>query len=365
MPASQILDHLETKFTPQTPYHDLNTSPQHSSIHLLHRHERSAGTHMVHLLTKPLRSQFGRPKKKYPHGSPSLKPTKVIHKTCSISERTVCDIHIYDVVPRKQKKEGVSAFTKRIYYFCGGGWQSPASPQHWQLVAKLARSVPETCVSLVSYPLAPANAAPVCFPWLMRLYREVMREAEEEGHKVIFAGDSSGANLVLGLVLEALREDEEKRKSIEEGGPEGMEQQMTSAHPVALLVISPSTDLTRSNPEIEKLKNVDPLLTPEFIKETAKAWLGDWDATDRRVSPIFADISLLAKAAIQVHGVTGGFDILAPDAVMFRNNCQEEGVKGEWLEWEKQMHCFPLTWCYGLREGRESVGWITDVLRKE
>lgn len=193
---------------------------------------------------------------------------------------------------------------------------------------------------------------------LLKLYRTLLQSAEEEGHKVILAGDSSGGNIVLSLVLEALREDEESKAMIEG-------EQTNIPHPVAIMAISPSTDLTRSNPEIEKLKQFDPLLTPDFVKQTAKAWKGDWDATDRRISPISADVSLLAKRQIKVHGVTGGYDILAPDAVAFRKKCEENGVSGEWLEWEQQMHCFVLTWPYGLREGREGVGWMIDVLKKE
>jgi acetyl esterase/lipase len=218
--------------------------------------------------------------------------------------------------------------------------------------------MPETVISIVSYPLAPRNAAPVTFPWLLKLYRHLVQEAEEEGVRLIFAGDSSGGNIVLGLVLEALREDEQTKASFEE-------QDKHIPHPVAVMAISPSTDLTRSNPEIEKIAPLDPILTPDFVKTTAKAWKGDWDATDSRISPINADVSLLAKRGIHVHGVTGGFDILAPDAIVFRNLLEKERVSGEWLEWEKQMHCFVLTWPYGLREGREGVGWIVDVLKKE
>jgi acetyl esterase/lipase len=190
------------------------------------------------------------------------------------------------------------------------------------------------------------------------MYRALLLGAEEEGHRVIMAGDSSGANIVLSVVLEALREDEEVQDL-------SIEEEKHISHPTAVMVISPSTDLTRSNPEIENLQHLDPMLTPKFVRDTAKAWLGEWEATDRRVSPINADISLLATAGVKVHGVTGGYDILAPDAVMFRNKCEEAEVEGEWLEWEKQMHCFVLTWPYGLREGRESVGWMLEVLKKE
>jgi len=221
----------------------------------------------------------------------------------------------------------------------------------------MARDVPGTTVSLVSYPLAPKNPAPLAFPWLMRFYRQVLDMAYEANERVVLAGDSAGANIVLSLVLEAVREDALAGHEIGAKGAKG--------RPEAVVAICPSTDLTRSNPRIDELAKSDPILTPAFVKQTAKAWHADWDPTDRRVSPINADISLLAQSGIQVHGITGGFDILSPDAIIFRDMLEKEGVQGKWLHWEKQMHCFVLTQAYGVREATEAIDWVMDVLKAE
>lgn len=221
----------------------------------------------------------------------------------------------------------------------------------------MARDVPGTTVSLVSYPLAPNNPAPTAFPWLMRFYRQVLDIAHEEKERVVFAGDSAGGNIVLSLVLEAVREDAAAGKEISIKGAKG--------RPEAIVAICPSTDLTRSNPKIEELAKSDPILTPDFVRQTAKAWQGDWDPTDRRLSPVNADVSLLAQSGIQVHGITGGSDILSPDGIIFRDMCDKEGVHGKWLHWEKQMHCFVLTQAYGVREATEAIDWVMDVLKAE
>lgn len=187
----------------------------------------------------------------------------------------------------------------------------------------------------------------------MRFYRQIMEEADEVNEKIYIAGDSSGGNIVLSLVLEALREDDQ------------MDIDAKRAHPVAIFATCPSTDLTRSNPDIKKTEKADPMLTVKFVKSTAKAWCGDWDPADRRVSPVNADVSLLAKYGVHVHGITAGHDLLSPDGIIFRNKLQENGVSGQWLHWEKQMHCFILTYPYGLREAREAVDWVADVLKAE
>ncbi|KAF2800379.1 esterase/lipase [Melanomma pulvis-pyrius CBS 109.77] len=348
--ATDTLDDMSTTMK-ESPI----SSRKDSSITITHRTKRSLYTHFIHVLIHPFRNHMGRPTKQHPAGSINLKPHKIILRTCTVSERTVCDIHVYDILPKRTSTKEVR---RRIYYFCGGGWQSEPSGQHWQLCAKLASQMPDTAISVVSYPLAPKNAAPTSFPKLLTLYRTLLQAADEAGDKVILAGDSSGGNIVLCLVLEALREDEKAAHLSDE-------ERKRIPHPTAIMAICPSTDLTRSNPDIEKLKDVDPILTPPFIKETARAWQGDWDSADRRISPINADISLLAKHGIRVHGVTGGYDILGPDGIVFRDKCADNHVTGEWLQWEKQMHCFILTWPYGVPEGREGVGWIIDVLKKD
>jgi acetyl esterase/lipase len=55
---------------------------------------------------------------------------------------------------------------------------------------------------------------------------------------------------------------------------------------------------------------------------------------------------------------------LAPDAVKFRKACEKAGVTGEWLVWEGQMHCFPLTFSYGMSEGKQGMDWVVGVLER-
>jgi acetyl esterase/lipase len=331
---------------------DSEAALKSSSIQITTRHERSLYTHLIHILISPWRSHLGRPKKTQPTGSVALTPPKSALRKCDITHHTICDINVYDI--RTKTTAVTQDCRKRIYYFCGGGWQSPPSGQHWQMCVRMARDLPGTAVCLVSYPHAPKNPAPLAFPWLLTFYRTIMQKASEVGEKVILAGDSSGGNVVLCLTLEALRED-----------AEGNSEEKSNLHPVALLTTCPSTDLTRSNPDIEKLAKRDPILTPKFVKSTASRWTGDWDAADPRVSPVNADISLLAKSGIHVHGVSAGHDILSPDGIIFRDLCAKAGVQGQWLHWEKQMHCFCLTAGYGVPEAKQAVDWSMDILRNE
>ncbi|KAK8153913.1 alpha/beta hydrolase fold-domain-containing protein [Phyllosticta citrichinensis] len=393
-----------------------------SSISLTRRHNRSTRTFIVHTLVRPFRYFILKPGKPWPADSPQLTPHKSCSKTCQVNERLVASIYIYDIEPRKSKTttskrstnaaaahtsvtkeiahEGAQADTlqkneesgikRRIYYIAGGSWKKPPSIEHWQLAAKVASAVPHTAVSVISVPLAPRETAPTAFPKLLAMYEQVMIESKERGEYVIWAGDSSGANIVLGLIGEALRVgrpgpngtvrttekvssptrqaeyiEEEKQPINDREGPRPL------LAPSALFLICPSVDANRDNPDIAKLERLDPVLKADDSKKFAVAWSGDWSVNDERISPALEGrpgdhvVQLLHERGVKVHGVTAGYDILSPDGIKLRDRLEKEGVQGKWLHWDKQMHCFPLAWIYGLPESKKGLYWILDVLSEE
>lgn len=227
----------------------------------------------------------------------------------------------------------------------------PASSEHWAFLAEMTTKLPDIAISLVSYPLAPNSPAPIAIPQLMKLYRTLMKQAHEAGEEVIMGGDSAGGNVVLSLVTNSLLEDAQSDSR-------------DAPCPKALMVMCPSTDLSRENPDMLKVEKNDPLLPMPFVESTANKWRGDWPASDIRVSPQFADLSQLAQRGVAVNGLTAGYDILSVDARVFRDKLDQAGVRGEWLEWGKQMHCFPLAFSFKLRESVEAKDWYLDVLRR-
>ena len=162
-------------------------------------------------------------------------------------------------------------------------------------------------------------------------------------------GDSAGGNIALSLGFWWA------------GQPEAQE---TMSRLRNLFAISPAVDLRNENPDIYKADENDPILSVTLTGDVAKTWAGDLSRADPRVSPLLADFELLKSSNVKVHGVVGSHDILAPDAVLFRDRCAEYKIRGEWLQWEGQMHCFPLAFAYGLSESKRAVAWVVDVLRR-
>ncbi|KAF7561814.1 hypothetical protein G7046_g2330 [Stylonectria norvegica] len=350
------------------------------------RTERSLLTQLIQTILRPWKPLIAKAGKIHPAGSPRLTTPSKVSKRCDVREREMNGIWIYEV-KAKSKVIQVSESTSRdrpktILYFAGGGWQMPPSRGHWALVAEMACRLPNTKVTLVSYPLAPKNPASVTFPQLEKLYDTLSTEASTANENVIIAGDSSGGNIALCLVTWVLA-----KRELNDG----------IKPPVAIFAICPTTDLGHGTPGIKDVERFDPLLTLDFINSTARAWSRppgtkfdanaaelspaptssesvagkivpennyqlDWTFNDPRVSPIRADLSPLVNHGIKVHGITASYDCLGPDAIVFREQCRRKGVQGEWLAWDKQMHCFPLAFNYGVKESKEAVDWMIEIL---
>lgn len=225
----------------------------------------------------------------------------------------------------------------------------PAGPPHISICAELATKLDDTTVSLVSYPLAPNSPAPTTVPQLLKLYHALLAESAAAKEKVVFVGDSAGGNLCLTLPLTALNQDTHARC------------------PASIMLISPCVDPRNDHPktlEIEKA-GVDPLLSIAFADGCSGKWRGEWSLSDPRLSALDADLSVLKRRGIRVHGVYGHYDILSPNVTVFKDKCNSLGISGEWLEWDKQMHIFPLFWELGLSEAVTAKDWILAVLDRE
>lgn len=352
------------------------------------RSDKSLGMSLLHTLIRPIGQKLITPKIVYPAGSPKLTPHAYARKRCHITERQVCDVYIYDMVAKKPASAlpapldadlktrtgerhggggGQSVGKRRVYYFAGGAWQMPPSSEHWKLCTEICERIPGCTISVVSYPLAPNSPAPVAFPQLVKLYEALMPkmkdigstsalgdDGDESAHAqeiVTFAGDSAGGNIVLGLVLHVLATRGEAIRA-----------------PDSLLVISPTTDCTPQDPvrdaSLKEAQKHDPILSAEFSNGGTAKWAGDWDQADSRLTVLNADVGVLRKRGVRLYGITGTWDVLTPPTMKFKDMCEREGVEGDWLHWDKQMHCFPLAWIYWLSESKMGKEWIVDVLSR-
>jgi acetyl esterase/lipase len=268
-------------------------------------------------------------------GSPRINPHKAALEICHVEESIVAETRTYTSSNKTAEKQST---THKLYYFAGGGFRGVPAKEHWVLCAELCLELSQYEINIVSYPLAPNNPAPTTMPHLQRLYHTLAEQSKRGGWRITLMGDSSGANLALLLgiysTFEFLNDNDAEVCPLEN-----------------IMVMSPPTDLRNQNPGFNVIDHGDSILSRNVIEEVANRWKGKWQLSDPKISPLLADLSGFRLAKMKVDGVVGKTNVLAPAAILFRKRLSEFGFAGDWLEWEKQMHCFPLLFSHHVSEG--------------
>ena len=217
------------------------------------RRDRSSSSYLLRVLfIKPWASQLTKITTYDKDGSPRLKAPLLVRDKCNVEERNVESIWLYDITDKSSPAAIASASRKpkRIFYVAGGSWQAPPDDAHWKFLSDLVRRLdgPAT-VTLISCPLAPKSPAAITFPMLEKLYHALSADGAFEKEEVCFAGDSSGGNIVLSLVMHCLSNGE-----------------TTGAPPASLVLISPSVDLSHRHSELKSAEKRDPLESLKMVK---------------------------------------------------------------------------------------------------
>ncbi|MEL3908486.1 MAG: alpha/beta hydrolase fold domain-containing protein [Treponemataceae bacterium] len=164
-----------------------------------------------------------------------------------------------------------------VLYFHGGFFHFGSQKAYMSFAASLANA----CQGEVILPeITPATkkAFPSQLEEAYALYQSLLQSSEFANYDFVFAGDGTGANLCLALAL-YLKDKNEKL-------------------PLGLSLISPLVKM-----ETEKAKLKDALLTNELLEIYIKNYLGEKDARNPLISPVFADeknLQDLPKIFIQV-----------------------------------------------------------------
>ncbi|KAH9906044.1 Alpha/Beta hydrolase protein [Xylariomycetidae sp. FL2044] len=385
-----------------------DTSPDTDTLHITRRSDLSVFYKVLRTIIRPFRPRLVSSSKHYPAGSPRLplRPRKIQRVTIterrldiepggSVSTDPNADaetgsdpLWVYDFEapnrppppPSSGDEDGASKPPHTVYYFAGGGFQAPPTTGHWKFCAHLASALAPSRgrVVLVSYPLAPNSPAHLSLPLLRRWLRRALADAAATGGVVSLMGDSAGANVALSLGLwcaderaaagasrrgRGRREGEDKTQAGAGSREEEEEEEDSLARLRSVVAICPPTDMRNQHPAIAQADAQDPVLDKSVTDGAAEAWSKGSDKEDPYLSPNLADLERVRECGLRIHGVVGTADLLAPDALVFVDRCKEAGVRGEWLIWEGQMHCFPLASCYGVREGIEGRTWMEELLR--
>ena len=211
----------------------------------------------------------------------------------------------------------------------GGGYVNEIRLPHISFCDRLAKKI-NACVFSPIYPLAPNHTYEETYEIVEKLYNHLLTT----GKPIIIMGDSAGGGFSAAFCEYLAVKD--------------------MPQPENLILISPWVDMSMSG-DYDDVE-YDPMLGIEGAREIGKAWAGDLDTKDYKVSPLFGEVDKLPKTTIFV----GTHEIIYPDIVEFYNKLHDNGVDAELIVGDEMSHVYPL---YPMvPEAKEAFNRIVEIL---
>jgi acetyl esterase/lipase len=220
-----------------------------------------------------------------------------------------------------------------ILYCHGGGYTSGNLGYSRNLASKLAYVSGYPVLSF-EYRLAPEYTYPAQLQDALKVWDYLMYLGYG-ARDVVVAGDSAGGNLALAL---SLRLKSQGRRL-----------------PRALVLFSPWTDLTASDPCYEEMADKDPMLTLDYIHSVTKLYAGNHNLRAPLLSPLFGDFSGFPPVLIQV----GENEILRSDSIRLRDRLVEAQIPCRLEVWDHMWHVFQM---FPMKEASQAMEHVGSFL---
>ena len=224
-----------------------------------------------------------------------------------------------------------------VLYLHGGAYIMGSIDSHAGLTSSLARRSSVACLSL-DYRLAPEHRFPAQLEDALAAYHWMLHTLNIPASRIVFAGDSAGAGLVLSTLCSAR----------DAGLP----------LPAAAVCISPWVDLEGLGDSAVTKAEADPMLYIADLAPFRRLFLGNAHPRDPRAAPLYADLAGLPPLLIQV----GENEILLDDATRIAARAREAGVDVTIEVWPGMVHVWHL-FAPILDEGQEAINGIAEFVR--
>jgi acetyl esterase/lipase len=202
-----------------------------------------------------------------------------------------------------------------ILFIHGGAFVSGPTQVHWDAIQKIATKTQKT-VWMCDYPKAPEHKITEISENIDAVYAAALEAFS--GNEISLIGDSVGGTLSTALVQRLVKTELEL--------------------PHKIILISPVMDATLSNPDIEKVDLVDPILSKAGVLSAKKMCAENNGLKSPIISPLFGSFENFPTTVLFL----AENDITYPDQKLAVQKIKESNVDLEVIDGKNMPHIWPF-----------------------
>ena len=188
---------------------------------------------------------------------------------------------------------------------------------------------------MCDYPKAPENQITKISENIDAIYSSALKN--HQANHISFIGDSVGGTLITALIQRLILNKIEL--------------------PAKIILVSPVMDASMSNPEIDSIEKVDPMLSKTGVLSAKKMCAGNKDLKDQIISPLYGNFAGFPKTILCLaHN-----DIMFPDAKLAEMKMRKNNVNIEVIEGNNMPHIWPFLPV--MKEAKTSLDKIIQIIK--
>ena len=202
-----------------------------------------------------------------------------------------------------------------VLFIHGGAYISGPAQHHWDSIKTIVKKTNHN-LWLVNYPKAPEHKISEISNNIDAVYKAALEFYDSQ--KIILIGDSVGGALITALVQRLLKNN--------------------IKIPIKIILISPVMDATLTNPKINEIDLIDPMLSKNGVLSAKQMATEENQLSNEMISPINGSFIGFPKTILFL----ASNDITFPDQEIAVEKMKNENVDLEIIYGENMPHIWPL-----------------------
>lgn len=220
-----------------------------------------------------------------------------------------------------------------LIFIHGGAFISGPAQHHWDAAKEIAKQT-NYKIWMCDYPKAPENKITGISENIDSIYKTALKSFLP--NQISFIGDSAGGTLVTSLIQRLIK------KNIN--------------LPHKIILISPVMDASMSNPDIEKVDNIDPMLSKIGVLSAKKMCAENSNLKNVMISPLYGSFERFPQTILFL----AENDITYPDQKLAIEKFNQVKINFKVIIGKNMPHIWPLLPV--MKEAKTSLRKIISIL---